>query len=118
MTDPRYTKLAKLLVEYSTDLKKGDRILLDMIDVPDEMTIELIRAARARDAVPFVETRHTRVGREILRGIDENRMADALVNDTPILHVVERKDREHGDTTDEKRGGDAEENRVPEPRAP
>jgi aminopeptidase len=71
MTDPRYTKLAKLLVEYSTDLKKGDRILLDMIDVPDEMTIELIRAARARDAVPFVETRHTRVGREILRGIDE-----------------------------------------------
>ena len=30
MTDPRYTKLAKLLVEYSTALKKGDRILLDM----------------------------------------------------------------------------------------
>jgi aminopeptidase len=71
MTDPRYTKLAKLLVEYSTDLKKGDRILLDMIDVPDEMTVELIRAARKRGALPFVETRHTRVGREMLRGIDE-----------------------------------------------
>ena len=26
MTDPRYTKLAKLLVEYSTALKKGDQI--------------------------------------------------------------------------------------------
>jgi aminopeptidase len=71
MTDPRYTKLAKLLVEYSTALKKGDRILLDMIDVPDEFTIELIRASRAVGAVPFVETRHTRVGREVLRGIDE-----------------------------------------------
>jgi aminopeptidase len=71
MTDPRYTKLAKLLVEYSTALKKGDRILLDMIDVPDEFTIELIRATRAVGATPFVETRHTRVGREILRGIDE-----------------------------------------------
>jgi len=71
MTDPRYTKLAKLLVEYSTELKKGDRILLDMIDVPDEFTIELIRAARAAGAMPFVETRHTRVGREMLRGIDE-----------------------------------------------
>ncbi|HLX70383.1 MAG TPA: aminopeptidase [Verrucomicrobiae bacterium] len=71
MTDPRYTKLAKLLVEYSTALKKGDRILLDMIDVPDEFTIELIRAARAAGATPFVETRHTRVGREMLRGIDE-----------------------------------------------
>ena len=71
MTDPRYTKLAKLLVEYSTELKKGDRILLDMIDVPDEFTIELIRAVRAAGAMPFVETRHTRVGREMLRGIDE-----------------------------------------------
>lgn len=71
MTDPRYTKLAKLLVGYSTALKKGDRILLDMIDVPDEFTIELIRATRAAGAVPFVETRHTRVGREMLRAIDE-----------------------------------------------
>ena len=71
MTDPRYTRLAKLLVEYSTELKKGDRILLDMIDVPDEFTVELIRAARAAGATPFVETRHTRVGREMLRGIDE-----------------------------------------------
>jgi aminopeptidase len=71
MTDPRYTKLAKLLVEYSTALKKGDRILLDMIDVPDEFTIELIRAVRKVGAIPFVETRHTRVGREMLRGIDE-----------------------------------------------
>jgi aminopeptidase len=71
MTDPRYLKLAKLLVNYSTALKKGDRILLDMIDVPDEFTIELIRTVRAAGAMPFVETRHTRVGREMLRGMDE-----------------------------------------------
>src|ERR1700748_2804931 len=76
MTDPRYSKLAKLLVEYSTALKKGDRILLDMIDVPDEFTIELIRAVRALGATPFVETRHTRVGREQLRGMTEAPAAD------------------------------------------
>ena len=57
MTDPRYRKLAKLLAEYSTALKKGDRILLDMVDVPDEFTIEMIRAAREAGAVPIVETR-------------------------------------------------------------
>jgi aminopeptidase len=66
MTDPRYTKLAKLLVEYSTALKRDDRILLDMMDVPDGFTIELIRAARCAGAIPIVETRHTRVGRELL----------------------------------------------------
>jgi aminopeptidase len=76
MTDPRYTKLAKLLVNYSTALKKGDRILLDMIDVPDEFTIELIRAVRAAGATPLIETRHTRVGREQLFGMTEAQAAD------------------------------------------
>ena len=70
MTDPRYTKLARLLAEYSTALKQGDRILLDMIDVPDEFTIEMIRAVRQAGAIPVVETRHTRIGRELLRGTD------------------------------------------------
>ena len=67
MTDPRYTKLARLLVEYSTQLKKGDRVLLDVIDVPDEFSIELVRAVRATGATPVVEVRHTRINREMLR---------------------------------------------------
>ena len=71
MTDPRYPKLAKLLVEYSTALKKGDKVLLDMIDVPDEFTVALIRAARDAGAIPAVEVRRTRVSRELLRGTSE-----------------------------------------------
>jgi aminopeptidase len=66
MTDPRYQKLAKLLVNYSTQVKKGDRALLDLIDVPDEFSIELTRAVRAAGGTPFVEVRHTRVTRELL----------------------------------------------------
>src|SRR5215475_7326710 len=69
MTDPRFKKLAKLLIDYSTQLKKGDRVLLDMIDVPDEFSVELMRAARAVGAVPLIEVRHTRINREILRGV-------------------------------------------------
>ena len=76
MTDPRYTKLARLLVNYSCALKKGERILLDMIDVPDEFTVEMIRAVRAAGATPFVETRHTRVGRELMLGTNEKHAAD------------------------------------------
>jgi aminopeptidase len=67
MTDPRYTKLANLLVKYSTELKKGDHILLDMIDVPDEFGVELMRAARKAGAIPLIETRHSRISREIAR---------------------------------------------------
>lgn len=69
--DPRYRKLAKLLVEYSTELKKGDRILLDLIDVPDDFSVELVRAVRSAGAVPLVEVRHTRVTREILMETDK-----------------------------------------------
>ena len=75
MTDPRYKKLATLLVHYSTALKKGDRVFLDLIDVPDEFGIELIRAARAAGATPVVEARHTRLTREMLRGLDEENAA-------------------------------------------
>lgn len=71
MTDPRYNKLAKLLVEYSTQLKAGDRVLIDAIDIPDDFTVELMRTVRSVGATPLVEVRHGRVTREVLRGTDE-----------------------------------------------
>jgi len=85
MTDPRYTKLAKLLVGYSTALKRGDNILLDMIDVPDEFSIALMRAARAVGAIPIVEARHTRITREILRGTSETQAR--LVRDLELFRM-------------------------------
>src|SRR5262249_4046690 len=59
------------LVEYSTRLKKGDNVLLDAIDVPDEFVVELLRAARRAGAKPLVDVRHSRVTRELLRDTDE-----------------------------------------------
>jgi aminopeptidase len=75
MTDPRYTKLANLLVNYSTKIKRGDHALLDMIDVPDEFSIELVRAVRAAGGTPLIEVRHTRVSRELLLGITDTQAA-------------------------------------------
>ena len=85
MTDPRYRKLAKLLVHYSTQVKKGDRVLLDMIDVPDEFSIELMRAVRAAGGTPFIEVRHTRITREILR--DTNGKHAALLRDLELFRM-------------------------------
>jgi aminopeptidase len=85
MTDPRYIKLAKLLVNYSTQIKKGDRALLDMIDVPDEFTVELIRAVRAAGGTPLVEVRHTRISRELLLEINDKQAA--LVRDIELFRM-------------------------------
>ncbi len=62
MSDPRYDKLAKLLVEYSCALKKGESVFIDVADIPDRMTIALVRAARKVGANPIVETRQSRTG--------------------------------------------------------
>jgi len=85
MTDPRYGKLAKLLVNYSTQVKKGDRVLLDMIDVPDEFSIELMRAVRAAGGTPLVEVRHTRISREIVRETSEKHAA--LLRDIELFRM-------------------------------
>lgn len=71
MTDPRYSKLAHLLVNYSCALQKGETVLIDVMDIPDEFTVELIRAARKAKATPLVDIRHSRVTREILLGTND-----------------------------------------------
>ena len=85
MIDSRYTKLARLLVEYSTALRKGDKVLIDAIDIPDEFTVELMRAARRVGATPLVEVRHGRITREILR--DTNETHAALVRDVEMFRM-------------------------------
>ena len=71
MIDIRYRRLADVLTGYSTKIEKGDVALLDLVDVPDDFTIQLIRSVRERGGIPLVEVRHSRVNREVLLGTDE-----------------------------------------------
>lgn len=65
MQDPRFDKLAQLLVEYSTQLKRNETVLIESFDVPEEMTIALVRAVRKAGAIPFTQMQHARVSREL-----------------------------------------------------
>src|SRR5437016_8636830 len=65
MHDDRFDKLAKLLVEYSVRLKRTETVLIEAFDIPDEMTVALIRAARKAGGVPFVQTQRARVNRAL-----------------------------------------------------
>ena len=71
MNDPRYDKLAKLLAGYSCALKKEENVFIDVADIPDRMTVALIRAARSLGANPIVEVRQPRVVRELIKGTNE-----------------------------------------------
>ncbi len=71
MTDPRITQLAQNLIRHSCRVQAGEHVLLDIVDAPDEIAIELIRAVRAAGANPHVTLRHTRVVREMFRDATE-----------------------------------------------
>ena len=57
MHDPRIDQLAQQLVRHSTNLKRGEKVLIDLYDVPEEVGIALVRETRRRGAVPFVTRR-------------------------------------------------------------
>jgi aminopeptidase len=62
----QYQKLARLLVNYSTNLKPHDVVLLDLTDTPPDFAIALVRAAREAKAIPIVELHDSRVSRELI----------------------------------------------------
>ena len=73
--DSRYEKLADVLVNHSTALKAGEKVLIEVSDVPDAMVIALVRAARRAKALPFVQLQRGRVAREIAIGAVKEQIA-------------------------------------------
>ncbi len=72
MHNPRYAKLAETLTAFSTKLKKGEKVLIDAFDIPDEMAILLVRQVRKLGAIPFVNIHRARISREMIReGVEE-----------------------------------------------
>ena len=74
MQDARFDKLASLLVNYSTELKNNEKVLIESFDAPDEMTIALIRAARKAGAIPFTQIQRARVSRELALGANDKQL--------------------------------------------
>ncbi len=67
MINPSYTQLADVLTGFSTSLQEGEKVLIDAYDVPEGIVIALIRAARKKGAIPYVQLNHARITRELIR---------------------------------------------------
>jgi aminopeptidase len=74
MPDPRYTKLADLLINYSTRLKRGEHILIEAFDIPQRMVIELVKSARKAGGHPHVAIRDQRVMRALVEDAGEDNL--------------------------------------------
>jgi len=74
MLDPRITKLAETLVNYSCGLRKGEKILIETFDIPEEMVIELVREVTKVGGIPLVTLKNNRIIRALYRDATEEQM--------------------------------------------
>jgi aminopeptidase len=90
MPDPRWDTLADLLIDHSTRLKRGEKILIECFDLEDSTLPRLlVRKAARRGAHALVETKDTRVVREMVRNATAEQMK--LIGETE-LYRMERVD--------------------------
>lgn len=74
MHDSRLDQLARVLIRHSTKLQKGEKVLIDLFDVPEEMGVALIRATRAAGGVPFVQLHRATLSRELALAATESQL--------------------------------------------
>lgn len=68
MRDERDKRLARLLVNYSIGLKKGESCLINAVDVPVEVVEYLIEAVYEAGGYPQVNYTTARIERELIKG--------------------------------------------------
>ncbi|HVF10288.1 MAG TPA: aminopeptidase [Abditibacteriaceae bacterium] len=71
MHDPRFDKLAQLLIQHSTRLQPGENILIEAFDAPAEMTVALLRAVQRAGGSPMVNLRQAAVSRALVQAATE-----------------------------------------------
>jgi aminopeptidase len=75
MKDPRFSQLAKVLVHHSSQVKPGDKVLIEAFDIPADFTIELIKAVADAGGLPLVSTYHQQVLRALFKSASEAQMS-------------------------------------------
>jgi aminopeptidase len=83
LKDPRIEKLAKILIHYSCQLQKGEKVLIENFGLEKELVIALIREAYKAGGHPFVSIKDHQINRALLLGGQEEQfemMADFEAN--------------------------------------
>jgi len=75
MSDPRWDQLAEILVNHSTRLSAGEALLVECFDLDDSTLPRLlVQKAARKGAYPLVETKDTRILRDLIKNGSEEQM--------------------------------------------
>jgi aminopeptidase len=67
MLDPRIDKFAKMLINYSCAVKKGEKILIEAIDVPHEFSAALVHHAARAGGHALVMLKSNQINRALMQ---------------------------------------------------
>jgi aminopeptidase len=74
MSDPRYQRLADLLVGHSMRVQRGEKVLIEAFDIPPEFTTTLVAAVAAAGGQPLVSTYQQTVLRSLFNHASAEQM--------------------------------------------
>jgi len=74
MKDPRIITLAKNLINYSCNIQKGEKILIEAIGLETPLITELVKQTYLAGGIPFVTIKDKEVDRAILMNCTEEQM--------------------------------------------
>ena len=83
MIRPQYEELAELLINHSCSLKIGENVLIEAFDIPAEMVIATIRAARKAGGVPYVTWKNNLILKELITETTDEHM-DLILS---LIHI-------------------------------
>jgi aminopeptidase len=89
MHDSRVDQLARQLVRYSTQVKKGDRVWIDCFDVPNYVAVALIRAVVEAKGLPVVKLHDTLVSRELMIHASEEQYDVLAKNNLDLMKEMD-----------------------------
>lgn len=75
MKDPRFSKLANVLVHHSMKVQRGDRVLVEAFDIPVDFVTEMVRTVAAAGGVPVVDLKNQQVLRSLYLAATEEQMS-------------------------------------------
>ncbi|HZG13405.1 MAG TPA: aminopeptidase [Candidatus Bathyarchaeia archaeon] len=74
MMDPRLQKLAHALVNYSTRVQPGEKVLLNVVGHVPMFVKAIIREIYAAGGRPFIQHIHPEIQRELLMGVEKEQL--------------------------------------------
>jgi aminopeptidase len=89
MKDPRYKKLAENLICYSTELKKGEKILIEVNGCNNLLARELVKKVYEVGGIPFVKVNDEKLNSTVYQNCSEEQLQIMCENQLAFMKQMD-----------------------------